>query len=467
MRVSPQQVVYHHILSMKKSLLLSILCLFFTPALTKAQQNWEEAASPAGQSSALAVNPENGHIFITTYEEGIFRSDDGGDTWHQIYFTAADPTFYSIAIRHDGVLFAGGIGAMFRSTDNGRTWVKHTLDNNLAFTQIAFTPEGHILVGTQTLINGFIASSRTGGGLFRSQDNGLSWTLLNAGLENTNKCIGAIHVGPQGQIFIGLHDQGATNNGGVFRLQPASETWQNVAIKLTSNDQSVRTLTVRYVYGLIFDGTTLYVSLEAVSSRLIYRLMMKSTDVGETWQIAPVVLPQPDPVNEQPLFWSMYQCDNFIVGHISNVGSGGGVYFSNENGGWTQYPNIQASNALRFAKAPNGRLYAVELVSSRFFRLSTITGNPDDILPGRPVRLSPNPSSSGSITISFELPVAADAQIGVYNMLGQPIQQLVRNKLQAGNHSFVWEASGQPAGTYLVRFTIADKVQVHRVVLYN
>jgi immune inhibitor A len=51
----------------------------------------------------------------------------------------------------------------------------------------------------------------------------------------------------------------------------------------------------------------------------------------------------------------------------------------------------------------------------------------------------PNPSSGGKITISFELPVSANACLTIFNIAGQTIKSLPMKNLSSGRHQVVWD----------------------------
>ncbi|MDZ7623156.1 MAG: FlgD immunoglobulin-like domain containing protein [Ignavibacteriaceae bacterium] len=51
----------------------------------------------------------------------------------------------------------------------------------------------------------------------------------------------------------------------------------------------------------------------------------------------------------------------------------------------------------------------------------------------------PNPFNP-TTKIEFSLPVAADVQLVVYNILGQQVASLINEQRSAGNHSILWNA---------------------------
>src|SRR5205823_2159989 len=79
---------------------------------------------------------------------------------------------------------------------------------------LATNPSGHVFVGTQ------------GGGVFRSTDNGETWTGINNGLTDTN--VRALAINSSDHIFAG------TWSSGVFRSTDNGESWTEVNDWLTN-----------------------------------------------------------------------------------------------------------------------------------------------------------------------------------------------------------------------------------------
>ncbi|MCU0611821.1 MAG: T9SS type A sorting domain-containing protein [Candidatus Eisenbacteria bacterium] len=67
----------------------------------------------------------------------------------------------------------------------------------------------------------------------------------------------------------------------------------------------------------------------------------------------------------------------------------------------------------------------------------------------------PNPFS-GSTTIAFALPTAADVSLRVYDLAGRVVTKLTDGRLKAGSYEVVWQAGGLASGTYLCRLEAGD-----------
>mgnify|MGYP002784271315 CR=1 FL=1 len=172
---------------------------------TDAGKTWTHVGlREAGQIGSLKVDPRDANVafvaalgqpFGANAERGVFRTKDGGKTWQKVLFindrtgavslamNPANPNeLYAgawQAVRKPWTIVSGGPAAecgIYKSTDGGETW-KH-LDNGL--------PKG--LIGKVGLdisaanpqrVYALMEASDGQGGVYRSDDAGASWALIN------------------------------------------------------------------------------------------------------------------------------------------------------------------------------------------------------------------------------------------------------------------------------------------------
>ncbi|TVQ74365.1 MAG: T9SS C-terminal target domain-containing protein, partial [Balneolaceae bacterium] len=65
----------------------------------------------------------------------------------------------------------------------------------------------------------------------------------------------------------------------------------------------------------------------------------------------------------------------------------------------------------------------------------------------------------------FSMPQPGMVTLEVYNMLGQKVATLVSGELQAGRHSYYWDATGLASGVYLYRLTAGDYSRANKMML--
>lgn len=76
----------------------------------------------------------------------------------------------------------------------------------------------------------------------------------------------------------------------------------------------------------------------------------------------------------------------------------------------------------------------------------------------------PNPFNPQT-TIVYEIGNAGAVQLVVYNILGQPIAELVNENLLPGRYEAVWNASGFASGVYIVRLFAGDQQRYRKMIL--
>jgi photosystem II stability/assembly factor-like uncharacterized protein len=151
----------------------------------------------------IRVDPHNpqtvfaavfGRFSVPSPERGVFKSTDGGQTWRKVLFRndstgavdveidANDPKVVYAALwqayRKEYTMSSGGRGSgLFKSTDGGDTWREITRRPGLPQTGLV----GKIGVAISPVNSNrvFALVENDSGGLFRSEDAGASWALIN------------------------------------------------------------------------------------------------------------------------------------------------------------------------------------------------------------------------------------------------------------------------------------------------
>lgn len=76
----------------------------------------------------------------------------------------------------------------------------------------------------------------------------------------------------------------------------------------------------------------------------------------------------------------------------------------------------------------------------------------------------PNPFSSSTV-IRFQLPSIAYVKLSVYDLLGQKVTTLVKERQQPGSHEVTWDATGVPEGVYFYRLEVGSFSETRKLVL--
>lgn len=168
---------------------------------TDAGETWEHLGlDDARQISQVRVHPQNpdwiyvavqGSPYMPNPERGIYLSKDGGKNWNKIHEvdSISGPCDLSMDVTNPRILYAaywdhqrlpyqmrsGGKGSsIWKTTDGGENWTKLTQglpDSIMGKIGIAVSPADN------SRVYAIIESEQ--GGLYRSENGGKSWSLIN------------------------------------------------------------------------------------------------------------------------------------------------------------------------------------------------------------------------------------------------------------------------------------------------
>ncbi len=92
--------------------------------------------------------------------------------------------------------------------------------------------------------------------------------------------------------------------------------------------------------------------------------------------------------------------------------------------------------------------------------------NEEILIPDDYVLYQNYPNPFNPITeIKFDLPTASDVRLEVYNIMGQKITTLVEGQLEAGIHSYEWNAGSAATGIYFYQIKISDFTETKKMIL--
>ncbi|MCD4773838.1 MAG: T9SS type A sorting domain-containing protein [Bacteroidales bacterium] len=194
--------------------LFQILLILISSSIF-SQNIWEPIIIP---DSLLAYNiyaEKEGILFIGATSNlgltGLFKSTDNGKTWVFVQIDSLISSNYINAIRYnqDNMLFISATWGVYRSIDDGDTFEKVS-PNTWEISKIIVSPNNEIYAV------GWI-------GILRSIDNGITWdTLYDA---NNSQYFSDIDFGLNGEIYAvgGKYGQYGT---GFFKSLDDGQTWE-------------------------------------------------------------------------------------------------------------------------------------------------------------------------------------------------------------------------------------------------
>ena len=84
------------------------------------------SASALGRVDAIALDPSRANVlYVGTWGHGVFKSNDGGQTWSALRLDTRNVSVIEIAPTRPQTIYVGGEG-IWKSTDGGATWHRVT-----------------------------------------------------------------------------------------------------------------------------------------------------------------------------------------------------------------------------------------------------------------------------------------------------------------------------------------------------
>lgn len=415
---------------------------------------------------ALYIHPANPQWMVAGNDGGVYISPDGGATWTHRPFPITQFYTSEIDFQNPTNLYGG-------AQDNG-TW--RTLDGTLDNWETFYGGDGFV-----TLVNPendaiyyaefqygnlygsndasapssqrynwntpyvfdpanpdimYIGAER----LYRSNNGGLDWVPFSPDLSNGPTGSGGVVYGTVSSIAVSPLDPkivlAGTDDGNVWVTANGGTNWSKISAALPKR-------WITRVVADLWDKNTIYVCLSGFRHADDMAHIYKSTNLGQNWTEVAGDLPD-IPVNdmildpEDPSAWY--------------VATDAGVFATYSGGAnWEPFginlPNVPILDLT--LHAPTRTLAAATYGRSMFkttLPLSTAAKIPEII---DNVRIAPNPACQVA-TLSFALATAQDVRIEAYDSGGRLVRVLFSGKLPAGENRLALDASGIPAGVYLI-----------------
>ena len=392
---------------------------------------WVSAGSGITCHGIYSLVARSGKVITASYSR-LFSSTNGGAAWNLSDSGMAKKIVYSLALRSNDILAGTTSSGVYRSTDEGKTWIPaNTGLNGNAQTVWDIASEG---------TNAYAATSS---GVFRSTNDGALWVQATNGIPDSTVLT---LCAAQGTLFAGTYTAvyKSTNNGG-------SWTAATAGLPFPSQTRSI-----------INAGPSIFVGM--------YSGVYRSTDNGEVWAPAYAGLPASPDIRTLFVYDRPLPYGPTLFAGLKQ----GGVYLSSNSGeSWIDV----GTGLLGPGLSPNsfaadlGYLYAGTYAGSVWKRaLSQIVvsvGGGTVPHPPREYSLGqnyPNPFNPTTI-IRYQLPVASDVRLVIYDILGREVATLVNEKIAPGSYEVKWDGVNVPTGMYICRMTAGGFVESRKMLL--
>jgi photosystem II stability/assembly factor-like uncharacterized protein len=242
--------------------------------------------------------------FILTTDIGLFRSEDSGRSWtrsvdgapngwtNTTYWMAFDPAVrgkvWSVMSdvhdlprpkmwrRDDVTKYVGGVCV---SLDGGRTWKPSSQGMvETAPTHILLDPSSH--VGKRVL---WVAAM--GRGVYKSTDDGVTWTLKNNGIAQTNPLAWRLARAADGTLYVVIARRsddgsiGTAGDGAIYKSTDGAESWTPVNLPAGTNGPNGLAIDPHDPQRLYLAAWGRAAGMEGVGGGIYL-----STDGGRTWK---------------------------------------------------------------------------------------------------------------------------------------------------------------------------------------
>ncbi len=222
-----------------------------------AGTTWESLFDDQGSYSigCLTIDSNNPHtIWVGTgenvggrhvgYGDGIYRSDDGGDTWKNMGLQTSEHISRIIVhpensdiiwVAVQGPLWnSGGERGLYLTADGGKSWERTLGDDEwVGVTDLVLDPRDPAILYAATWQRHRNVAAYMGGGpgsgLHKSMDGGRTWLPLTQGIPKSNLGKIGLAISPQNPDIIYAAIELDSRTGGVFMSSDRGASWEKMS----------------------------------------------------------------------------------------------------------------------------------------------------------------------------------------------------------------------------------------------
>jgi len=416
-------------------------------------EEWLKISSNVNAVECIDVFVSASDKIWVTARNGLFQSDDWGETW-QLIETGIPIINFPCGIKTDKynpdrIYVSSAISAwksdmampagFYISEDGGSTWDFYNtgLPNDISYLyfDIAYINEQDRRI--------FLAGYD---GLYKSDDIGQTWSKI---IDDMYCCV--VKAAPSDPDIIAVSDY----DNGVFLSSDGGDTWQQTS-ELPYHRYS-------YVTDIAFDPS----DANHIYASSYYIGLYESTDSGESWSCIN---------NDIPFDTDMGVITSILINpeNTDNIFAATNFYgiYQTHNGGQNWEPfnagidTADGSGYLSFAADDTTRLCFASMRKSAWTITRTATGiEQNEIALPLSVNLSAYPNPFNAATrITFNINAAANVKADIYDVLGRHVANIVNEYLYPGYHSVVWKPETVSTGQYYIRLDDGNAIGTQKMM---
>jgi photosystem II stability/assembly factor-like uncharacterized protein len=287
---------------------------------------------------ALSVDPANSEtIYAAGRIHGIFRSENGGESWRWMSKSVPDLSALSVLVgENQSYVLAGTNDGLYLTDDEGENWHQVQTFNGIRINHLVSDPSNSQII--------YAAAGTTG--VFKSEDGGNSWqqtsTGLRSGIPFTNI---AVDPSNSSTLFV------TTDNDFIYKSVNGGANWQQVRLGLTSRRFSSIAISPE--------------NPELIIAGSLDGGVFMSENAGINWI-------RSEDVTDPVLSISFDSSD----GQIIYIGTSAGIHISTNSGQvWSAYEVIGEEIAVEYIVSPaNGERNIVAALTNGAYKFNATVG---------------------------------------------------------------------------------------------
>ena len=441
-----------------RTLFLFIIILSISN-LTYSQKFWLITNSfPSGYKNDIEQIADS--VILVSTDNELSLSFDQGKNWNQSLYASRINTIYHSA---NGRLFLGGAGKIFY-TDDLLSWDSIPLPTGHQVLQFAEHNSAiYLITGGFNNVQGYV-----GDGVFKSNNNGLSWERKNNGLGFILSAQ-FIKVDKYDRLIVAFADNNISQQSGLYISSNNADSWQRIVVKVDGkNAISSDALKIEDFTNLsITNNDSIVISFDGIADNVGVRLnLTKHIDdllLDNFWNRIKVF--------NSNMWWMdrsmgplhISQSGDWYSSLYGSINTGGSLFSKTNGTTWLRHQyglGVDYNgmfNTQKFIELRNGKIFMIQYGDERVYTTDTsLTTNVDDIHVTNN-KVYPNPISNGE-TLQIDFVDTKSKTIEIYNMNSQLI-----NKIETTEK--VVKYIFKKAGLYVIYINEGNKAYYKKVIV--